>query len=208
MDWRLRSSNASRQTVARRREGECPHPGRRGWKEQLFAFPRLGVLSVKAAEEALVAPAEKLDVSFEKSAVQNLLKHSQRYPYFLQQYGKHAWLAGEGDVIDMRACSQAYNRVKPILDKEFFHVRIERASESERRYMAAMAQRGKGPYKSGDVTRDLGFSSTTETGTIRDGLIKKGLIYSPRYGQIAFTVPLFDDYVRRNFPLDSADIPL
>ena len=174
----------------------------KSYAERLFAFPRLGVLTVKAAREALVEPAAKLDVSYQNSAIKNLLKHSQRYPYFLQQYGKHAWLAGEDNVIDMKACTHAYNRVRPILDKEFFHVRIERANDSERRYMAAMAARGKGPFKSGDVTRDLGFSSTTETGTIRDSLIKKGLIYSPRYGQVAFTVPLFDDYVRRTIPLD------
>jgi hypothetical protein len=176
----------------------------KSYAERLFAFPRLGVLTVQAAREALVAPAEKLNVTYEKKAVKNLLKHSQRYPYFLQQYGKHAWLAGEGDIIDVNACAHAYNRVKPILDKEFFHVRIERANDSERRYMSAMAEQGKGPYKSGDVTRDLGFSSTAETGTIRDALIKKGLIYSPRYGQVAFTVPLFDDYVRRNYPLERA----
>lgn len=174
----------------------------KSYAERLFAFPRLGVLPVKAAREALVAPALKLDVTYEKNAVNNLLKHSERYPYFLQQYGKHAWLAGKGNVIDMEACISAYNRVKPILDKEFFHVRIERANDSERRYMAAMAAQGKGPYKSGDVTRDLGFSSTTETGTIRDSLIKKGLIYSPRYGQVSFTVPLFDDYVRRTYPFE------
>jgi hypothetical protein len=174
----------------------------KSYAERLFAFPRIGVLTTKAAKEALVTPAENLGVTFKGDAAKNLLKHSQRYPYFLQQYGKHAWLAGKDAVIDMDACIQAYQRVTPILDKEFFHVRIERTSDSERRYMSAMAERGKGPHKSGEVTRDLGFSSTTETGAIRDNLIKKGLIYSPRYGQIAFTVPLFDDYMRRTHPLD------
>ena len=90
-----------------------------------------------------------------------------------------------------------------ILDDNFFSVRIERATETERRYLAAMANPGEGPYKSGEVTREAGYAATTETGPLRDALIKKGIIYSPRHGEIAFTAPHFADFMRRTFPTNA-----
>jgi hypothetical protein len=35
---------------------------------------------------------------------------------------------------------------------------------------------------------------------VRDKLIKKGMIYSPEHGLIAFTVPLFDGFMIRAMP--------
>jgi hypothetical protein len=129
------------------------------------------------------------------------LRHSGRYPYFLQQYGKHAWLTGTDDVIDEGAVERAHELVLSVLDTDFFHVRFERATRTEQRYLAALAALGDGPQGSGDVTRQLGYGSTTETGPTRDSLIKKGLIYSPRFGVVDFTVPLFAGFMRRQHPL-------
>lgn len=35
---------------------------------------------------------------------------------------------------------------------------------------------------------------------IRSGLIKKGMAFSPAHGETAFTVPLFDQYLKREMP--------
>ena len=105
-------------------------------------------------------------------------------------------------MIGLAAVERAHELVLGVLDGDFFHVRFERATRNEQRYLAAMADLGDGPHRSGDVTRRLGYASTTETAAIRDTLLRKGLIYSPRHGLVDFTVPLFADFMRRRHPLD------
>jgi hypothetical protein len=173
----------------------------KSYAERLFTFPTIGALSDAAARLALVEPAAEEGVTYTDEALGQILRHSGRYPYFLQQYGKHAWLTGSNDVIDERAVARAHELVLSVLDTDFFHVRFERATPAEQRYLAAMAALGDGAQRSGDVTRQVGYASTTETGPIRDSLIKKGLIYSPRHGFVDFTVPLFADFMRRQHPL-------
>ncbi len=173
----------------------------KSYAERLFTFPTIGALSEEAARLALVEPAAEEGVEFTARALEEILRLSGRYPYFLQQYGKHAWLTGSNDVIDEVAVDRAHELVLSVLDTDFFHVRFERATPGEQRYLAAIASLGDGPQRSGHVTRVLGYSSTTETGPIRDALIKKGLIYSPRHGLVDFTVPLFADFMRRQHPL-------
>ncbi len=174
----------------------------KSYAERLFVFPHIGALSDEAARVALVEPAAEEGVTIEPEALERMLAYTGRYPYFIQQYGKHAWLTGKNDVIDVDAVERAHELVRSVLDADFFHVRFERATALEQRYLAAMATLGDGPRSSGDVTRALGYASTTETGTIRDSLIKKGLIYSPRHGEVDFTVPLFGDFMRRRHTLE------
>lgn len=174
----------------------------RSYAERLFTFPTIGALPDGAARMALVDPAAEEGVAFTDDALDRILQLSGRYPYFLQQYGKHAWLTGSDDRIDEAAVERAHELVESVLDTEFFHVRFERATPAEQRYLAAIAALGDGPQRSGEVTRLLGYASTTDTGTIRDALIKKGLIYGPRHGLVDFTVPLFADFMRRQHPLD------
>lgn len=172
----------------------------RSYAERLFTFPTIGALSEPAARMALVEPAEEEGVRFTDDALDLIMRHSGRYPYFLQQYGKHAWLTGTDNVIDRDAVERAHELVQSVLDTDFFHVRFERATPAEQRYLAAIAALGDGPQRSGEVSRQLGYTSTTETGPVRDSLIKKGLIYSPRHGLVDFTVPLFADFMRRQHP--------
>lgn len=173
----------------------------KSYAERLFTFPLIGALSDEAARLALVEPADAEGVRFTDGALDEIMRLSGRYPYFLQQYGKHAWLTGTDQVIDEGAVERAHELVLSVLDTDFFHVRFDRATRAEQRYLAAIAALGDGPQRSGEVTRELGYTSTTETGTIRDSLIKKGLIYSPRHGLVDFTVPLFADFMRRQHPL-------
>jgi hypothetical protein len=174
----------------------------RSYAERLFVFPRIGALDPDAAREALERPAAGEGVVFEEAALADLLRHSGRYPYFVQLYGKHAWLAGKDDTISRDAVTTAHERVQDILDKDFFHVRIERTTDLERRYLRAMAELGDDRQASGAVTRKLGYTSTNETGPIRDSLIKKGLLYSPSWNVLEFTVPMFGDFMRRSFPFE------
>jgi AAA ATPase domain len=173
----------------------------KSYAERLFTFPMIGALSDRAARLALVEPAAEEGVEFTEGALEAILGLSGCYPYFLQQYGKHAWLTGSGGVIDEGAVNRAHELVLSVLDTDFFHVRFERATPAEQRYLAAIAALGDGPQRSGEVTRQLGYSSTTETGPTRDSLIKKGLIYSPRHGLVDFTVPLFAVFMRRQHPI-------
>ena len=174
----------------------------RSYAERLFTFPTIGALPETAARMALADPAAEEGVVFTEGALDRIMELSGRYPYFLQQYGKHAWLTGSDDRIDEPAVERAHELVESVLDTEFFHVRFERATPAEQRYLAAIAALGDGPQRSGEVTRLLGYASTTDTGTIRDALIKKGLIYSPRHGLVDFTVPLFAAFMRRQHPLN------
>lgn len=126
------------------------------------------------------------------------------YPYFLQEFGTQAWNRSEGPVITATDVRDAAVIARDELDTGFFRARIDRVTDSERRYLHAMASLGgAGPYRSGDVSRAMG-RKTTQTASVRDDLIKRGLCYSPRYGEIAFTVPMFDDFIRRTIGTDQA----
>jgi hypothetical protein len=62
-----------------------------------------------------------------------------------------------------------------------------------------MAQLGAGPDRTADIADALSVKITT-LGPVRASLIKKGMIYSPAHGDMAFTVPLFDEFMRRSIP--------
>jgi hypothetical protein len=85
------------------------------------------------------------------------------------------------------------------LDQNFFRVRFDRLTPREKDYLRAMAELGAGPHRTGDIAAVFGAKSTA-LGPVRANLIAKGMIYSPEYGAMAFTVPLFDAFMRRAIP--------
>ena len=85
------------------------------------------------------------------------------------------------------------------LDRSFFRVRFDRLTPSEQQYLRALASLGPGAHRSGEVARTLGVS-TSKLGPRRDSLVKKGMLYSPAFGDVAFTVPLFDNFMKRIMP--------
>lgn len=88
------------------------------------------------------------------------------------------------------------------LDDNFFRVRFDRLTPSEKKFLRAMAELGVGPYRIGDVADILGI----KVGSLsprRAKLINKGMIYSPTHGDLDFTVPLFDAFMRRAMNLES-----
>jgi AAA ATPase domain len=174
----------------------------KSYAERLFAYPKLGPLSEDAARQALVAPAEAKGVTFQDDALARIISESGGYPAFIQAYGKEAWNHAPGSPIRGVDVLGAEALIHAELDEEFFHVRFEKATEREREYMAAMADLGEGPYRTAQVAERLG-RRVSFTSAPRDSLIKKGLIYSPDYGEVDFTVPHFAPFMRRRYPLEA-----
>lgn len=180
-------------------------PGRMGraksYAERLFDFPAVGPLPPEAARTALVKPARAEGVEYDADALDRILDETRGYPYFLQEWGKHAWDAAERSPISLGDIEQATRTAIAALDESFFRVRFDRLTPLERRYLRAMAELGPGPHRSGDIADRLG-REVTSLGPTRGQLITKGMIYSPSHGDTAFTVPLFDAYMRRIMPGD------
>lgn len=171
----------------------------RSYAERLFDFPIIDSLPKEAAVEAVVRPALALGVAYENRASGLIFGFSEGYPYFLQEYGKHVWNLAPNSPITAADVRRARGAVQSQLDENFFRVRIARVTAGERRYLRGMAELGDGPYRSGDIADKLG-RRVTSVGPVRSQLIHKGFVYSPSHGLTDFTVPQFDDFMRRNFP--------
>jgi len=176
----------------------------KSYAERLFSYPEIGLLSKDAACQALVEPAEADGVSFQDGALERIVELSGCYAAFVQAYGKETWNMAPGSPITLADVRAAEPVVEAKLDDEFFHVRFEKATPAERRYMAAMADLGNGPYRTGDIAKRLG-SGISSNSVHRDALIKKGLIFSPNHGAVDFTVPRFSPFMRQRYPLQPHD---
>ncbi len=176
----------------------------KSYAERLFEFVPIDSLDVAAARQALCIPAKQEGVTFHEDAVQEILTRTQGYPYFIQEWGKHAWATADVSPIELDDARRASEVALAELDASFFRVRYDRLTPAEKRYMRAMAELGPGPHRSGDIAEMLGRRINT-VAPIRAKLIEKGMIYSPAHGDTAFTVPLFDGFMKRTMPaLDKA----
>jgi hypothetical protein len=173
----------------------------KSYSERLFDFPRIGPLEGAPARAALELPAQDEEVAWEGSAIDEVLRFTEGYPYFLQEYGKHAWNVAGYPTITLADVEEARPLVRLQLDENFFRVRTGRVTNAELRYIAAMASLGGGPYRTGEIAARLGAKGPENVAPLRARLIQKGVIYSPEHGVNEFTVPQFDDYLRRNHPL-------
>lgn len=171
----------------------------KSYAERLFDFPFIGALEPDEARLALSLPAKEEKVKFSNDALDYLVKQTQGYPYFLQEWGKHAWDVADASPITLKDCQQATVTAIAALDASFFRVRFDRLTPSEKRYLRAMAEIGAGPHRSGDIADILERKSTSLAPT-RAKLINKGMIWSPNHGDTAFSVPLFDQYMKRIMP--------
>ncbi|EKD50725.1 MAG: hypothetical protein ACD_62C00444G0002 [uncultured bacterium] len=171
----------------------------KSYAERLFEYPQIGPLNSTAARAALETPAAKLDVVFDKEALDEILAQTQCYPYFLQEWGKHSWQCALESPISVNAVNNATSLAITELDASFFRVRFDRLTPGEKKYLRAMAELGTGPHRSGDIATLLKKDVQTVAPT-RAALIGKGMIYSPSHGDTSFTVPLFDGYLKRVMP--------
>lgn len=171
----------------------------KSYAERLFDFPEIGPLAADAARQALRSPAARRDVAYSDAALNEILKQTQAYPYFLQEWGKHCWQAATTSPITKKDVELATELAIADLDASFFRVRFDRLAPSEKRYLRAMAELGPGPHRSGDIADALG-TKVQSVAPIRATLISKGMVYSPAHGDTGFTVPLFDQFMRRVMP--------
>ena len=171
----------------------------KSYAERLFEFPTVGPLCQDDARLALRAPVEKQGASWSDDALDLVWTDTAGYPYFLQEWGYHAWNAAEGSVITGEDVAKAGKTAVAQLDDNFFRVRFGRLTPSERTYLRAMAALGPGPHRTGAVADLLGSLMPVQS-SFRTRLIDKGMIYSPQHGEIAFSVPLFDRFLKRIMP--------
>lgn len=171
----------------------------KSYAERLFEFIEITQLDEASARMALVNPAKDEGVDYEQAAIDAIIQQTECYPYFLQEWGKHSWDVAGGSPITANDVQQAGVAALAEMDASFFRVRFDRLSPSEKRYLRAMAELGPGPHRSGDIADILGRKVSAVAPT-RSHLINKGMIYSLSHGDNAFTVPLFDGFMRRVMP--------
>ncbi len=172
----------------------------KSYAERLFDFPRLDRLQQHDACKAIRDPVEEEGAAIEDAALAEIYSQTRGYPYFLQEWGYNAWNIAQSSPISVGDARSATTLSIHKLDESFFRVRFDRLTPLERDYMRCLAELGPGAQKSSDVAKAMNRSASS-LGPTRDSLIKKGMIYAPEHGQIAFTVPLFDEFMRREMPL-------
>lgn len=172
----------------------------KSYAERLFDFIPIGPLINGADQTALIGPVQKFNVSYELDAQNFILAETKGYPYFIQEFGSFAWNEAADTLITHEEVKVSNVKAVEALDRSFFKVRMDRATSAEKKFMKAMSSLGEGPYKSSDVAGKLN-KQVQSIGPVRATLISKGFVYSPQHGEVNFTVPLFDEYIRRNFDL-------
>ncbi len=168
----------------------------KSYAERLYAYTEITQLRDDAARQALTRPAAGEHVTWEGDAVSYVVTQAQGYPYFLQEYGQATWDAAQGPTLTYDDARVGAASGQAHLDAGFYRTRWERAAPGQRAYLEAMANDGDGPSQSGEVASRLG-KTPTGVGPIRDSLIKKGLIYAPEHGQVAYTVPGMAAFIAR-----------
>ena len=171
------------------------------YADRLFEYRELGRLRDPEAHVALVKPASTLGVEFTDAAADKVVHLATGYPYFLQEYGRELWNAAESPPITIADVDEVRDLVKEQLTRTFYGTRFDLASDAEQRYLAAMASLGPAPYATAAVARAWGADNQRQTSPHRDSLIQKGLIWSPRRGQVDFTVPLFAEFLLEHHPI-------
>ncbi|MDA8165357.1 MAG: ATP-binding protein [Desulfobacteraceae bacterium] len=171
----------------------------KSYAERLFSFPEIGPLPEADAVKALRDPVREAGEEFAPDALAEIFRLTRGYPYFLQEWGYQAWNHAAVSPISLQVVQEASELVSRRLDENFFRVRFDRLTPREKMFLRATAEHGAGPYRTSDVADTLKVKIGS-LGPLRAGLIKKGMIYSPSYGDIAFTVPLFDEFMRRVIP--------
>lgn len=171
----------------------------KSYAERLFDYPPVGPLNRAAAKDAIRQPIQDEGAEIRENALNMIAEATGGYPYFLQEWGKHTWRIADESPIDEADVEKATAEATEALDKSFFRVRFDRLTPREQDYLRAMAELGPGPHRSGEIARLL-QKKVESLGPLRSGLIKKGMIWSPSHGDTAFTVPLFDEFMKREVP--------
>lgn len=178
----------------------------KSYAERLFDYPQIGSLSEKDAADALVKPIQSIGADIEPDAVKKIISYTQGYPYFIQEWGAQVWNLAPASPITAKDVDEASAKIVEHLDANFFRVRFDRLSTLHQKYLRAMAELGPGPYKTGAIAETLGVD-TKAVAPVRQQLIDKGMVWSQRHGETAFTVPMFDEFMKRQISIVEKHIP-
>jgi hypothetical protein len=168
----------------------------KSYAERLFSFIDIGAFSEVDSRKVLQEPVRAKGIDFDDDALKEIYKITQGYPYFLQEWGYQVWNIADTSPIDLSIIKDTTLTVLERLDVNFFRVRFSRLTSAEKVFLRAMSELGSGPHKTSDVANALHLA-ISKIGPVRANLINKGMIYSPIHGKIAFTVPLFDKFMKR-----------
>jgi AAA ATPase domain len=170
----------------------------KSYSERLFRYARIDRLDRAAADAALRRPAQDEDADFANGALEAMYERTAGYPYFVQAYGKVAWDVAPASPITATDVAVAAPEAESELAVGFFGSRYERATPAEREYLRAMAELDGDdqPVATAAVAELLGRNPQSLS-PARDALLKKGLVYSGQRGLIAFTVPHFASFLRK-----------
>ena len=172
----------------------------KSYSERLIRFVDVGPLTLDDARAALSVPALAEDVQWQAPALDRVFEITKGYPYFIQAWGAETWRVARTTPITLADVEAATPLAIDELDQSFFRVRLDRLSPAERKYLGAMAEAEDGQrVPSSAVATTLGRTIGSVAPT-RDALIKKGMIYAVRHGEVGFTVPLFGAFMRRVGP--------
>ena len=169
------------------------------YSERLFMYVPIDSLGEEDAIKAIVEPAKKFGAIYTTEAINEILKNTGCYPYFIQELCSNIWRMGTSDTIDVQDVINAIPEATKNLDDSFFKVRFERCTELEKNFMYAMVKCGELPCTMANVSSIM-KRSVSQISPIRATLINKGVIYSTGYGEIDFTVPKFDEFLIRQNP--------
>jgi len=166
------------------------------YAERLYVYQPVGLLGAEDVRRALVEPCLERGATWEDDALEQAQQMTRGYPYFVQSIGKHVWDLAPGPVIVAADVAAGGALAREEIDAGLYRSRWERATTAQRRLLTGMAQlRGDNAVEIGELATHLGKARTSDLSVARQELIKKGLVYAPERGLVAFTVPGMADFV-------------
>lgn len=168
----------------------------KSYSERLFRFIEIDALHEIESRLAIIEPAKQFDVKYEEKAVKKIIRITKGYPYFIQEFCNIIWKNTEKEIITEKEVNDNEKEFYLVLDAGFFKVRYERSTKREKDFMFAMVKCGNLPCNITNVANIM-KKSVGAISPIRAQLINKGLIYATGFAEIDFTVPEFDNYLKR-----------
>lgn len=171
----------------------------KSYSERLFKYYQIDRLSADDAEAAIINPAKEFNVVYDSAAIYKIIQLTKGYPYFIQELCSTVWEYSETEIIQLSDVERVVATFLSQLDESFFKVRYERCTKTEHDFLFAMVKCGELPCAISNVAKILRKKVSTIS-PLRAQLISKGIIHSTGHAEIDFTVPLFDEYLRRINP--------
>lgn len=168
----------------------------KSYSERLFVYKEIGSLTYEQSYKAIEEPVKKIGVSYTKEAINDIINMTKGYPFFIQQFCQIVYNNVNDKIIQKMDIEKSVDEFFKVLDIGFFRVRYERCSDGEKKFIFAMVKCGELPCTISNIGKQLDKKVRTISPT-RAQLINKGIIFPVRHSELDFTVPEFDNYIRR-----------